>query len=324
MILQLENLTDLFCVSGREEQIRFYICEQLKPFCDRVFVDNIGNLIAVKEGKSSDKKVMISTNLDTYGLMVTSIVENEKVLVSAIGDFDLDLLRDSKVIFENGLSGSVVISENKPVENIKEIYVIPESFEGIRVGEFCMLKPKHSKLDNKNYLVTRQGNKTNISVLMSLIKSMVKPLYDTYFVFSCYSIISSIGIHFATKNIEPDCALITDYRVIKPIEKKDLKETDMSLKPILLHKDESFIASKSIVERIVSLSEESGINITHEVLAKGKSAGFVVKNENGGCLTGHLTLPLSKSGETDEILDVEVLENFKQLLTLFIESEFLL
>ena len=48
--MYLRELCELDGVSGNEGAIRSFIKEKITPYCDEIFTDSIGNLIAMKKG----------------------------------------------------------------------------------------------------------------------------------------------------------------------------------------------------------------------------------------------------------------------------------
>ena len=58
---------------GYENKIRNLVQEQIKDVVNEIDIDNIGNLIALKKGKSSEKKVVIAAHMDEIGFMVKHI-----------------------------------------------------------------------------------------------------------------------------------------------------------------------------------------------------------------------------------------------------------
>ena len=48
---------------GREERIRKVVIREIEPLVDELSVDNLGNVIAVKKGRS-DKRVMVAAHMD--------------------------------------------------------------------------------------------------------------------------------------------------------------------------------------------------------------------------------------------------------------------
>ena len=65
MNIQLfKELCEATGAPGFEYGIRDLIIKTMTPLADSVTVDNIGNVIAVIKGKSSDKKIMCAAHMD--------------------------------------------------------------------------------------------------------------------------------------------------------------------------------------------------------------------------------------------------------------------
>ena len=58
---------------GFEIEIRKLVLRELEGLADEVCVDNMGNVIALKNGKSDAKKIMAAAHMDEIGFMVTHI-----------------------------------------------------------------------------------------------------------------------------------------------------------------------------------------------------------------------------------------------------------
>ena len=59
MMKYLKELTELKGVSGFEDDVREYIKEKIKDKVDELFVDRMGNLIALKKGNGKGKKILL-------------------------------------------------------------------------------------------------------------------------------------------------------------------------------------------------------------------------------------------------------------------------
>ena len=57
----LKKLADAPGVSGFEDEVRNIMIEELKDHVDELVVDDLGNLIATRNGKSDGKKIMLSS-----------------------------------------------------------------------------------------------------------------------------------------------------------------------------------------------------------------------------------------------------------------------
>ena len=72
---------------GHEQRIREIVLREVTPLVDEVKIDNLGNVVALRKGKS-DKKVMIAAHMDEIGFIVTHIDEKGFVYFHNLGGFD--------------------------------------------------------------------------------------------------------------------------------------------------------------------------------------------------------------------------------------------
>jgi endoglucanase len=63
----IQQLTEAYGPSGREEQIRSLIAGLVAGHADAVRTDAMGNLIALKKGTGGGKRVMIAAHMDEIG-----------------------------------------------------------------------------------------------------------------------------------------------------------------------------------------------------------------------------------------------------------------
>ena len=84
----IERLSALPGVSGREETVRAALLELLDGRCD-CKVDALGNLLAFKRGaKKPANRLMLSAHMDEVGLIVTYIEDSGLLRFAAVGGID--------------------------------------------------------------------------------------------------------------------------------------------------------------------------------------------------------------------------------------------
>ena len=69
----LSTISKLPGAPGFEQKVRAFVMEQMEGVADEVRTDALGNVIAIKKGKSSEKKVMLASHMDEIGFMVTHV-----------------------------------------------------------------------------------------------------------------------------------------------------------------------------------------------------------------------------------------------------------
>lgn len=119
----LEKATQINSVSGSENEIRKFISDNVKKYCDELSLDAMGNLIAHKKG--SGKKIMFAAHMDEIGIIVTDIDDKGFVRFSSVGGLNLRNLVNLRVRFANGVEGVIGAEEEsfKDKPAISKLYV---------------------------------------------------------------------------------------------------------------------------------------------------------------------------------------------------------
>ena len=85
---------------GFERKIRHLVLAELEGLADEIRTDAIGNVIALKKGRSSAKKSMAAAHMDEIGFIVTHVDDKGFVRFNPLGGFDpktLTYLRNGEV-----------------------------------------------------------------------------------------------------------------------------------------------------------------------------------------------------------------------------------
>ena len=109
---------------GYEKKIRELVLAELKGLADEIRTDNMGNVIALKKGRSSDKKIMAAAHMDEIGFIVTHIDDKGFVRFNPVGGFDPKTLTSQRVIIHGrkdifGVMGSKPVHIMTPEEKTK-------------------------------------------------------------------------------------------------------------------------------------------------------------------------------------------------------------
>lgn len=93
----LKQVCETAGAPGFEKYIRELIIKAIESHVDDYHVDNMGNLVALKKGDSSDKKVMVAAHMDEIGFVVTHIEDGGFVRFHTLGGFDPKTLTAQRV-----------------------------------------------------------------------------------------------------------------------------------------------------------------------------------------------------------------------------------
>ena len=71
----LKKLSELHGVSGNEAAVRKLILSEIQDKADDITVDTMGNIIALKKGKTSGKTIAVTANMDEPGCIISKITD---------------------------------------------------------------------------------------------------------------------------------------------------------------------------------------------------------------------------------------------------------
>ena len=204
---------------GFEEKVRQLVLKEIKGYVDEVEIDNLGNVYAIKRGKS-DKRVMVGAHMDEIGFIVTHIDDNGFIRFHTLGGFDPKTLTAQRVILHGkkdiiGVMASKPIhvmtadEKNKvaklsdyfidtgmPVKEVKKLITIGDSITRerafIEMGECVNSK----SLDNR----------LAVFILIETLKNLKgKEIpHDLYAVFTVQEEVGIRGANVASLKIKPD------------------------------------------------------------------------------------------------------------------------
>src|SRR5690606_13879135 len=95
--------------SGSERSVAQLVADALRPFCDEVRVDALGNVIARRRGAGGPaaRRVMVAAHMDEIGVIVTHIDDNGFLRFAPVGGVGPATLLGQQVVFDNGVVGAV-------------------------------------------------------------------------------------------------------------------------------------------------------------------------------------------------------------------------
>src|ERR1700761_7643816 len=99
---------------GHEQQIRQLIKAELQDAGVEISIDNMGNLIALKKGESSAKKVMAAAHMDEIGFIISHIDDNGFLRFHPLGGFDPKTLTAQRVVV-HGKKDVIGVMGTKPI-----------------------------------------------------------------------------------------------------------------------------------------------------------------------------------------------------------------
>ncbi len=293
---------------GYESKIRNLIQKEVKPIVDELDIDNIGNLIAIKKGKSSKKKVVVAAHMDEIGFMVKHIDDNGFIRFQNLGGFDPKTHTAQRVIV-HGKKDLVGVMASKPIHimSAEERTKMPKSSDYyIDLG---MPAEEVKKWVEVGHPITREreliemgncvnaksiDNRVSVFILIEALKKIKKPAYDVYAAFTVQEEVGLRGADVAAQHINADFGINLDVTIAFDLpgarpEEITTKLGDGTAIKIL---DGRTICDPRMVEYLKELADKKKIKWQPELLsAGGTDTASLQRRGDRGSIAGGISIP---------------------------------
>ncbi len=340
----LKELDDIVAPSGYESDIREYIAGQLSEYVDEMWVDSMGNLIAVKKG-GGEGKLMVAAHMDEIGLMIKHISKEGFLKFVPIGGWAPIILPGQRVIIKGLRGGTVkgVIGSKPPhimkPEEAKQVIPVEELFidvgasskedvekMGIGIGSVAVIDRGLEVLGNKDVVTGRAfDNKVGVAVMIEFVKSLDNAPFDVYAVATAQEEVGLKGARTAAYSIGPDVGIALDTTVASDVPGVDESQHVVKLGkgPAIKIMDgrsgSGLISHPAVREALVEAAEEGGIPYQLEVLPGGTTDASAIQITKEGVPAGTISIPTRYIHSPIETLNLNDAVNAVKLLKAFAE-----
>lgn len=305
MLESLKELCLLNGISGDEKSVREYIISQIKDYVQSYTVDNLGNLIVFKKGKSSsDKKVLVSAHMDEVGLIATYINYDGTIKFDTVGGINPDVIIGRQVSV-NGLFGvvgtqaihNIPQSQRGKEPNVQEMYVDigtnskEETLKYVSLGDSINFFSKYENFGNDYIKSKALDDRVGCAILIDLIKSNLE--FDTYFTFVVQEEVGLRGSKVASYTVNPDYAIVLEGTTAGDIggsvgEKKVCTIGDGAVVSFM---DRRTIYDKELYRLCFDISKENNIPCQTKTMVAGGNDSGSIHISRGGVRTIAISVP---------------------------------
>jgi len=331
----LKELSSADSVTGNEYNVSKILEDHFKTFCDMVRVDKFGNVIGIKKGSESGKKVMITAHYDEIGFIVTSIDEDGFIRFSNMGGIDRKILPAQEVIIYGkekvyGVIGAkpphlLNPEDTKKAIEIKDLFIdtgmSPEEVrQVISIGDFIAFKPAFFELQSGQVSSKSFDNKCSIVAMLVAMEelSKIKHDCDVYFVATVQEEIHLTGATIASYNIAPDLAIVLDVCGGTTPDTPKEKTASCGKGPVIA---KGPILDKKFTEKLIQTAKDE--NIPYQILIEPSYTGteaWAVQVSRCGIPTLLISIPLKYMHTPVETINVNDVRNCGKLAARFITS----
>lgn len=334
----LKRLSETPGIPGREERIRALVKAELDALADDVRVDAIGNLIAVKKGKTGSKKIMISAHMDEIGFIVSQIDEKGFVRINPVGGFDPRTLVAQRVIVHGreDLAG-VLMPGVKPIhimtpEEAKAPLKVTDFFVDlgrkqedveklVRIGDPITLARDFVEI-GENVSGKAMDDRAGIWVMLEALRQLKNHDADIYAVASVQEEVGLRGATTGAYGIRPDIGVALDVTlaVDGPGSSKQFQITALGEGAAIKIMDGASISNYKLVDFMRDLAEKHEIKYQMEILPRGGTDAGAIELSQSGCPVITLSVPTRYVHSNVETINKEDIHSTAKLLARFLET----
>lgn len=336
----LTELSDLNGVSGSEKHVRDFIISRIRPYADEIRVDAIGSIIAFKKGSNGGKTLLLLTNMDEVGCIISDITEDGFLKFKTVGDFDTRniiskcvKINASSSVSNDGTDGIIGMKaihlqkkeEREATAVAKDLYIDigAKSKKGaqkrVRLGDYVSFSTKAFRLGNKicgKALDSRAG----CACMIELMKEEYEN--DIYFVFASQREIGMRGAQCAAHGIKADRALIIESAESADMHGVKKEETAAKIGEgvCVNFMDKYAICDKTLTESYLAELKKERVKVQVRQNVQGLTDTGGVQLCTEGTATACLTLPVRYAHTPSCIISEEDVKALGQAANVFIRK----
>ncbi|MEZ7837863.1 MAG: M42 family metallopeptidase [Flavobacteriales bacterium] len=333
----LKKICEIAGAPGFEQRVRTLVIEEIKNYVDEYSIDNLGNLTALKRGKSSAKKVMIAAHMDEIGFIVTHIDDNGFVRFHTLGGFDPKTLTAQRVII-HGTKDLIGVMGSKPIHvmSAAERTKVPKTTDYfIDMGMSKEEVEKHITVGDS---ITRQreliemgdcvncksiDNRVSVYILIETLKRLKDFPYDVYGVFTVQEEVGIRGAQVSAMQIQPDFGFGLDTTIAYDVPGAAAHEriTELGKGAAIKIMDSQTICDYRMVRYMKEIAAKKKLTTQVEILpAGGTDTMGVQRSTPGGSIAGAVSIPTRHIHQVIEMAHKEDIKQSIELLQVCIEN----
>lgn len=323
----IKKLAQTYGPSGNEKKVADAIIEMVKGKVDEIRTDPLGNLICVKKGNGSGKKIMLAAHMDEIGVIVSYIDDKGFLRFSNIGGLPPLVILGQRVVFENGTIGVIWYEEDiDDMKNVRidKMYIdisagsAQEAEKLVKIGDMAVFAGDTVKQSGR-VISKALDDRIGCAVLVQLALNAPNTDNEIYYVFTTQEEVGLRGARTAAFGIIPDMALAIDVCCTGDTPGCKHMAVRLGEGPAIKIKDRSVIAHPEVKDRLIDAAKKNNIPYQMEIMLRGGTDAGSIHITAGGIPSGGVSIPARYVHNTAETVDIKDVENAVKLLESFVK-----
>ncbi len=328
----IKKLTDTFGLPGFENEIRNVIKEEIKDYVDKMYVDKMGNLIAIKNENAKGKHIALGAHMDEVGLVVKGIDKDGYIKIDSWGADPRILVAKTVKIGKNkipGVIGSRPIhlvkqADRKKAIKLDELYIDiglsskEETEKLVSLGDFIGFDSEFTEFGEHKIKAKALDDRVGCAIIIEMLKSDIP-----YKITAAFSVQEEVGLRgsFASANkVFADVILNLEGTVCSDTAgvKEHLHVTTQGEGPALSLSDRTSVYLKKYVNSIVKVAEKNNIKYQFRRTGMGGTDAANFHGSHGGTPVIGISVPCRYIHSPVSIMDKRDYEAMKLLVEKYI------
>ncbi len=341
----LGELSNDIAVSGFEISFQRKILSTIKPYVDKAWLDSLGNVLAVKEGKKSSPKLLLDVHVDEVGFLIKYIDPRGFLFFEPLGGWDNRLFPGQRVILQPqnvsipNICGVIGIapphlttaSSREKTIPLSQLYIdigansLQSAHEmGVEIGTPGTLAQKFTKLTSNRVLGKAFDDRGGCAVLLHIIKKLHEDPCDATIMcnFAVSEELGARGAGTGAYSLNPDMAVAIETTTAADVPKVSEQDcpTKLGKGPAITIADRSLVSDSRMVTQLKALASKNQIPWQLKQSVSGGTDGGRIHLVRGGIPTTVVSIPCRYIHSPISILDPQDLAYTIDLVYKFIHN----
>lgn len=343
-IIDLQRqLSNFIGISGNEQDVSAFIKEQITPLVDKIWIDGLGNLLAIKKGSNPQAhKIMIDSHMDEVGLIINHIEADGYLRFGLVGGFDRRILLAQAVVLKtadgsrvNGVIGAkpphlLSAEEAKKAIDETDLYIDcgftsakDAEDHGVVIGTTGVLDDPFVELPNNIIRARAIDDRLGCNLIIQLMRRLKDVQLEETLLFS-FSVQEEVGLRGAGSSaftLDPTIALELESTTgdNNPQIKPRQRPAEFSKGPHITLMDSNTITHHKVNERLTKNAELNNIEYQFKKprIGGGTNAGKIHLSK-GGIPTSVVSIPCKYLHSPVTFASIDDAEKTLDLLEAFV------
>jgi putative aminopeptidase FrvX len=313
----LRELSEVVGISGFEADARAVIQREIEPFIDEVWVDPLGNLLAIRKGEQEKPRILLDAHVDEIGFIVRYIHENGFLRLTPIGGWDSRILPGHRVILRpTGKSPSQVFGvigatpphlttskQRETVIDIEDLYVdigvgSIDAVEtmGIRVGTPLTIWQPFIEMPDDTVSGKAFDDRVGCLVIIEVLKRLAKSSDHKASITVNFAVgeeVGGRGARTGAYTLDPDVALALECTSAgdTPGIPQHKSPTTLGKGPAITVADRTLIVHPKVLAALEEIARKEKIPYQYKQPLGGGTDGGPISQSRQGVPTGVVSVP---------------------------------